>query len=56
MHPSKFDASASKLQTRVNGKTLQDSRLDFIFSVGELISFLSQGELNCMFLVSCELT
>ena len=56
VHPSKFDASASKLQTRVNGKTLQDSPLDFIFPVGELISFLSQGELNCMFLVSCELT
>ena len=44
VHPSRFSISAAKLQTRVNGKTLQDSPLDFIFPVGELISFLSQGE------------
>jgi len=47
VHPSKFVALASKIQTRVNGKTLQDSPLDFIFPIAELISFLSQGLLKC---------
>jgi 2-keto-4-pentenoate hydratase/2-oxohepta-3-ene-1,7-dioic acid hydratase in catechol pathway len=38
-----FEEQVSMIETRVNGKTMQKSPLDFIFPVDELVSFLSQG-------------
>jgi len=44
VHPSKFVPSApSTITTRVNGKVVQQSALDFIFPVEDIISFISQG-------------
>lgn len=45
VHPSKFTPSApTSVTTRVNGKVVQQSPLDFIFPVAEIVSYLSQGE------------
>jgi len=41
--PAVFEAQAKHLKTRVNGKVVQDSPLDFVFSANQIISFLSQG-------------
>jgi len=41
--PAAFEANAKNLTTRVNGKVVQDSPMDFVFSVNQIISFLSQG-------------
>lgn len=38
-----FEAQAKNLTTRVNGKVVQDSPMDFVFSVNQIVSFLSQG-------------
>lgn len=44
VHPSKFKAAPpTTISTRLNGKVVQHSELDFIFPVNELISYLSQG-------------
>jgi len=44
VHPSKFEPSApNTVTTRVNGKVVQNSPLDFIFPVDELVSYVSQG-------------
>ncbi|MCJ1297269.1 hypothetical protein MMC08_000055 [Hypocenomyce scalaris] len=44
VHPSKFPPSApTTIITRVNEKVMQQSQLDFIFHVDELVSFISQG-------------
>jgi 2-keto-4-pentenoate hydratase/2-oxohepta-3-ene-1,7-dioic acid hydratase in catechol pathway len=42
--PKVFEEQVKMIETRVNGKTVQRSPLDFIFPVNELVSFLSQGE------------
>ena len=44
--PAAFEAKAKNLTTRVNGKVVQDSPMDFVFSVNQIISFLSQGALR----------
>lgn len=43
VHPSKFTPSKATITTRVNGKIMQNSPLDFIVPVEELVHFLSQG-------------
>ena len=43
VHPSHFAVEKAKLTTKVNGEVRQNSPLDFIFGVGEIVSFLSQG-------------
>jgi 2-keto-4-pentenoate hydratase/2-oxohepta-3-ene-1,7-dioic acid hydratase in catechol pathway len=43
VHPSKFKPSEATVTTRVNGKVVQDSPLDFIVSVEDLVFFLAQG-------------
>lgn len=42
--PRVFKERVTTIETRVNGKTVQKSLLDFIFPVDEMLSFLSQGE------------
>ena len=44
--PAAFEAKAKNLTTRINGKVVQDSPMDFVFSVNQIISFLSQGALR----------
>lgn len=36
-----------KVVTKVNGKTFQDSPLDLIHGPAKLVSFLSEGEIEC---------
>lgn len=42
--PKVFEKQVKTIETRVNGRTMQKSPLDFIFPVNTLVSFLSQGE------------
>jgi 2-keto-4-pentenoate hydratase/2-oxohepta-3-ene-1,7-dioic acid hydratase in catechol pathway len=41
--PAAFEAQARNLVTKINGKVVQDSPIDFVFSVHQIVSFLSQG-------------
>lgn len=43
LSPTLFNAQTARLKTRVNGRLVQDSPLDFVFSVNRIVSFLSQG-------------
>lgn len=43
VHPSKFTPAVSTMTTRVNGEITQNSQLDFIFPVDDLVHFLAQG-------------
>jgi 2-keto-4-pentenoate hydratase/2-oxohepta-3-ene-1,7-dioic acid hydratase in catechol pathway len=44
VHPDVFSPETAKgISTKINGKIVQDSPFDFIFGVGDLLSFLCQG-------------
>lgn len=42
--PAVFNGQVNSIETRVNGRVVQKSPLDFIFPVNELVSFLTQGK------------
>jgi 2-keto-4-pentenoate hydratase/2-oxohepta-3-ene-1,7-dioic acid hydratase in catechol pathway len=42
--PDRFSIAESSIQVRVNGKVMQDSPLDFVFSPEEILSLISQGQ------------
>jgi len=46
VHPSKFTPAVSTMTTRVNGEITQNSQLDFVFPVDDLVHFLAQGALE----------